>query len=227
MIFFILYNYKRMKTYDVTFKSGSTFYVAGPTQSGKTTLVTKIVKDRELLFDEKVSEVFWYSAFPPKDKLPNVHYIQGVPYDIGERIIPNCLVVIDDYMHELNESKELTSIITRATHHLPMCLIYITQNIFQHGSQSKTRRLNATYLILFKNPQDIGQVEYIGRQMFPQEKDFLTKAYRNTTFTSPFSYLMIDAHARTPDYLRVRTHITTDEQPVFLPSSYNLDSSII
>jgi len=203
-----------MKVHDLTLKAKSTIYISGPTFCGKSTLTYNIVRDRENMFDEAISRVFWYSAFVPEERLPDVTYIQGVPNDISDRIVPHCLVVIDDYMQELNNSKELTSIITRATHHLPMTLIFITQNIFQQGAQSKTRRINATYLILFKNPHDTAQVDYLGRQMFPLDKTFLSKTFRHATQTKPYTYLLIDGHSSTPDYLRIRTNILKSQFPM-------------
>lgn len=213
-----------MNVFDVTFKSGSTIYISGPSKSGKSTLVTKIVRDRDIMFSDPISDVFWYSAFEPENKITGVTYIQGIPLDISERITPHCLVIIDDYMHELNENKELTNLITKAVHHIPMNLIYITQNLFQSGSQAKTRRINAAYLIMFKNPQDTAQVEYIGRQMYPNDKFFLVKAFHNATRQFPYTYLLIDSHATTSDYIRIRSNITRSDWPmtVYIPASFNI-----
>lgn len=210
-----------MKVYDMRLKSGSTITIAGPSQSGKTTLVERIVELRDEIFTEKISKVFWYCSFKPANKIDGVTYLVGLPNDINERIIPNCLVILDDYMHELSNSTTLTSLMTKAVHHLPMTLIYITQNIFQKTNDTKTRRLNTNYLIIFKNPQDKTQIEYLGRQMYPKDKGFLSLAYEDAT-KYPYSYLLIDSNQKTDDEVRVRTHIAKENNmTVYVPQSIN------
>ena len=60
--------------YDARFKTKSTITIAGPTQSGKTTLVENIVKRKDVLFTDSINDVYWYCAFLPKVKLENVKY---------------------------------------------------------------------------------------------------------------------------------------------------------
>ena len=210
-----------MDIYDARFKSKSVITVAGPSQSGKSTLVKEIVAKRDDLFTEPISTVVWYCAFIPNDKLDGIVYKTGLPQ--FNQLEPNSLVIVDDYMKELSSSNEMTSLFTKAVHHLPMNLIYITQNIFAKGSDNKTRRLNTQYLILFKNPHDRSQVEYIGRQMYPRDKYFLVGAFENSTSKTPHSYILIDCHQETPDEIRVRTNITQEnEVKVYVPPSINL-----
>lgn len=219
--YYVLKN--KMQSYDLRFKSGSTITVSGPSQSGKTTLVEEIVRDRDIMFTEPIKSVIWYSAFHPVQKIPGVTYVIGIPNDFKDRVEPHCLVVIDDYMSELANSTELTTLMTKAVHHLPLTLIYITQNIFHKGSDNKTRRLNTNYLILFKNPQDKGQVDYIGHQMYPRDKGFLSSVYNDVTSKHPYSYILIDSHQTTPDYLRIRTGVTKGRiLRIFVPHSINL-----
>lgn len=211
-----------MNTYDVRFKNKSTITIAGPSQSGKTTLVEKIVEKRKELFTENISNVYWYCAYPPKNKIEGIHYRIGIPQNILEQIEPNALVIIDDFMKELSNSNELTTIMTKAVHHLPMTLIYITQNIFSQGNDTKTRRLNTNYLIIFKNPHDKAQVDYIGRQMYPHDKLFLSNVFDHATRQNPFSYILMDCHQSTPDEIRIRTHITDPVVKVYVPPSIQL-----
>lgn len=209
-----------MQIYDVRFKNKSTITVAGPSQSGKSTLVEKIVNKREELFQDPISNVYWFCAYPPTNKVPGVQYSVGLPS--LQSIKPHSLVIIDDFMKELANSKDLTAMMIKAVHHLPMSLIYITQNIFSKGSDTKTRRLNTNYLILFKNPHDKAQIDYIGRQMYPRDKDFLSGSFINATSQNPYSYILLDCHQTTPDEIRVRTHITDPIVKVYLPQSISL-----
>ena len=214
-------NELKMKIYDMRLKSGTTITIAGPSQCGKSSLVEKIVELRNEIFSEEITKVFWYCSYLPTNKLDDVSYIVGLPNDIVDRIIPNCLVILDDFMHELSNSYILTGLMTKAVHHLPMTLIYITQNIFQKSNDTKTRRLNTNYLILFKNPQDKTQIDYLGRQMFPKDKGFLSFAYEDAT-KYPYSYLLIDSNQTTNDVVRVRTNIAKEsEMTVYVPYSVN------
>ena len=208
-------------------KSGSTITVAGPSQSGKSTLVERIVTARNEIFDVPPTNIFWYCAYKPTKCIEGVNYIVGVPNDISDRIHPNCLVIIDDFMHEMSNSHDLTALIIRAVHHLPMTLIYITQNMFQKSKDTKTRRMNTNYLILFRNLQDRSQIEYLGRQMYPKDKYFLSSAFEDAT-RKPYSYLMIDSHQTTPDEVRVRTNIANDGvMTTYVPYSINSVTSEI
>lgn len=203
-------------------KSATTITVSGASQSGKTTLVEKIVKLRDEIFSKPISKVFWFCAYIPMNKLENVTYVQGIPNNINEILIPDCLVIIDDFMHELSNSNMLTSLMTKVVHHKSINLIYITQNLFQKSNDNKTRRLNTNYLIIFKNPQDKTQVDYLGRQMFPRDKDFLRLAFDDAT-QHAYSYLMIDCNQETPDEVRVRTNIVKDgEMKVYIPFSLSV-----
>jgi len=211
-----------MKLYDMRLSSGTTITVAGPTQSGKTTLVQRIVENRNEIFTEPISQVFWYCSYEPSNKLPNVNYITSLPTDVNDRIQPHCLLILDDFMHELSNSSILTSLMTKTVHHLPLTLIYITQNIFQKSNDNKTRRLNTNYLIIFKNPQDKTQIDYIGRQMYPKDKTFLSLAYDDAT-KHPYSYILIDACQATPDETRIRTNIAKEgNMIIYVPYSVSL-----
>lgn len=211
------------KLYSHRLKNHTTMLIAGPSQSGKTTLTQKIVKDRNTLFEQAFSNVFWFCAYPPKEKIDEVIYKTGAPVNILETIKPESLVIIDDYMCELKNSNELTSIMTKSVHHVPFTLIFITQNVFHKGNDTKTRRMNTTYMILFKNPHDKSQADYLGKEMFPNDKNFLSKAFAHATQEKPFSYLLIDCHQTTPDEIRVRHDITNHQGiPVYKPKSINL-----
>lgn len=212
-----------MKFYSHCLKNHTTITVAGPSQCGKTTLVEHMVEKRDILFEKEFTKVFWFCAYPPKNKIDGIIYNIGPPSNILNSVEPESLVIIDDYMSELRNSNEMTNIMTKAVHHLPMTLIYITQNVFQKGSDTKTRRLNTNYLILFKNPHDKAQIEYIGRQMFPRDKLFLVSAFDHATMQQPYSYLLIDCHQTTPDETRVRTDIlNTLKIPVYKAPSISL-----
>ena len=96
----------------------------------------------------------------------------------------------------------------KGSHHLKMNVIFITQNLFFANKDFRTLSLNAHYLVVFKNPRDMGQIGYISRQAFPSQPSFLTQVYNNET-QKKHSYIIFDCKQDTPDHLRVRNSVTT------------------
>lgn len=93
-------------------------------------------------------------------------------------------------------------------------MLFLTQNIFHNSKHTRTMSLNSHYIVLFKNPRDVGQVGVLGRQMFQNGK-FLADAFRDAT-SRPYGYLLIDLKPNTDEQLRVRTNIFADESPQFV-----------
>jgi len=212
-----------MEIYDVRFNNKSTITIAGPSQSGKTTLIERIIRLKDDLFQEPITNVYWFCAYIPEEKLEGVIYKIGLPNSILNDIEPYSIIILDDFMKELSNSNELTMLMTKAVHHMPITLIYITQNIFHKGRDTKTRRLNTNYLILFKNPHDKLQIDYIGRQMYPKDKGFLSSVYDHITSNQPYSYLLIDCQQSTPDEIRIRTPIAGESiMKVYIPPSISM-----
>ena len=49
------------RKYDIRFKLCSNVIVAGPSQSGKTSLITEIIKNKKIMFDTIPKRVVWCS----------------------------------------------------------------------------------------------------------------------------------------------------------------------
>ena len=79
-----------------------------------------------------------------------------MPDDLNECINPsqNNLLIIDDLMTEAGDDKSVTDLFTKGFHHMNLSIVYIIQNIFPKGRESRTISLNAHYMFLFKNPRD-------------------------------------------------------------------------
>jgi hypothetical protein len=191
----------------------SSMMVVGPSQSGKTTFVLSVIKERKDLFHELPRRILWCCAMrQTAPKHPNFHIIEDLPHLTD--IKPFDLIVLDDLMMEAAKSEEVTALFTRAVHHLPCFLIFLTQNLFLQSKESRTRHLNTHYLVLFKNPRDASAVAHLSRQMFPGEPKFLPAVFADAT-KDPHSYLFIDLRQETPNEMRLRTRILPHEWPTF------------
>ena len=196
-----------------------TSIVSGPTGSGKTQFTIKLVKHAAQMISPPPDEIVWcYGVYQEVfQSLPGVRFIDGLPdindFDGSKRV----LLVIDDLMHEADE--RVVQLFTKGSHHKNISIVFLTQNIFHSSKYNRTMNLNSQYIVLFKNPRDVGQVGYLGRQMFTKHgSQFLSESFEDAT-NKPYGYHFLDLKASTDQQLRVRTNIFHDESPqyVYLP----------
>ena len=202
--------------------------IAGPTFSGKTTFVRRMLHEDMIepspqrivwIYKEKGDEGEFAGL---KREFPNVEFLSDL--DIGRLdsldASENNLVILDDVMSEAGDSKGVAKIFTQGSHHRNMTVVFLVQNVFQQAKQMRTISLNTHYLVLYKNPRDQSQIRVLSYQMFPGQKNFLVDAYSDATKT-PHSYLLVDLHPETPDEYRVRTKIFPgDDFTVYVASDY-------
>ena len=176
-------------------------------------------------------EVFWcYTQAQPAYGNIDAHFIRGMPEDM-ETILQRPtrkVVVLDDLMEELGNSKVIQNLFTRGTHHTDTSVIVLLQNMFHQGKSMRTISLNSHYMVLFKNPRDKSQIIHIAKQMTPQDTKYLVDAYNKAT-EKQYGYLFCDFKQSTPEDLRFRTDIFTDAPTVYLPikGSAAFDSSSV
>ena len=196
--------------------------VSGPSQSGKTNFTLKLIEAN--VFSQPPEEIYFcYAEFQPAYcQLPkSVIMCQGLPPMDQLREQPNQhkLVIIDDLMMEASAGTELTALTTRGCHHLSCSIIFLVQNAFYKNL--RTSRLNMTYLVLFKSPGDKSQIRVLARQMYPTKPSILEEAYQDATNDS-YGYLLVDLHQKTPDKLRLKSHILPGETTmVYVPKNFH------
>lgn len=199
------------------FIAPATCLVSGPSQSGKTTWIVKVIQDAESLFTLPPQRVIYcYSEYSPKfAELPShVELQQGFPDMKSLRADPSShkLVILDDLMQEASKTSQLDSLATRGCHHLCVSLFILVQNAFYAGL--RTCRLNSQYMCLFRNIADASQITTLQRQMFGGRSTALRDAYADAT-AEQHNYLLIDLHPRNYDpRLRLRSHIFPSETPI-------------
>lgn len=208
--------------YHLKLKAPFTALVAGPTGCGKTIFVGRLLRHYRTmttLSDEPLVVVYMYGQARPADYVPSpqlqIHWFHiKTAYDFDVSLIEQHrphLCVFDDLMTVLGDSKLLTDIYTKMSHHANFSVIFILQNIFHRGSQMRSLSLNSHYLVLFKNFRDRSQVDNLARQVAPHNIAGFRRAFAEAT-REPFGYLLIDCKPDTPDELRFRSHLTPEEQ---------------
>ena len=195
--------------YDLRLKLASNIQVVGPSQSGKTTFVESLITNKHLMFDTIPKRIVWCSstnviASKLKD---NIKYVNGLPkLDI---IKPYDLIILDDLFLEASESKDISALFTKYSHHKPCCIVFLTQNMFYQSKQQRNRSLNTHYLVLFKNPRDTLLIRTLAIQMGC--KDLV--AIFNDATVNAHSYIFLDFHQETQNELRIRSNILPHEYP--------------
>ena len=208
------------------FKHPTTILVAGPTQAGKTEFVKKLLQHKDTLFDPIPTNILWGYGHKNEKQIhdiltinPHVRFYEGLPDLDDIDISQNTLLILDDLMDELGKTKEYANLFTRGSHHDNITVIAIIHNIFNQQKHTRTISLNTRYYVLFKSPRDNQQIQHFGRQIFPNNKMFVSEALRQAT-SKRFGYLIIDLHTQTPESLRVCTGIFPKEIPlVFIPKT--------
>ena len=147
--------------------------VSGPTMCGKSTYVRTLLND-EHIFGRPPQKVYWFYGQATDDLKSKPGYIlhEGLP-DSFDYIPPNSVIVLDDLMNEAKDHPGVTNLFTKLVHHKNLFVINITQNFFMRTGETRSRRLNSQYLVLFKNPSDATQIAVIGRQTYLNHPTFL------------------------------------------------------
>ena len=198
-----------------------TCMVAGMTGSGKTVWVKSLLQQAQEVVHLPPERIVWcYSQWQPAYMelmvtVPNIEFAKGIPselendsfFDINKRN----LMVIDDQMENAGGDKRIVNPFTRGSHHRNLSVIYIVQNLFHQGKNSRSISLNSHYLVLFKNPRDKLQILTLAKQMYPGQTDFFIKRYEQAV-RRPFGYLLVDLKTATQDNCRLRTNALPGEE---------------
>ena len=197
--------------------------VSGGTKSGKTTFVKRLLSYANVLIEPPPENIIYFYAqyqdtFGEIQYLvPGIKFTQGLPDDILDSINPETrnLFIIDDMMGE--KDGVVSKLFTKKSHHGNLSVIYIVQNLFQHGKEHRTTSLNASYLCLTKNVRDASQIMHLAKQIYPSSTKFFQQAFRLAT-KDTYSHLFVDLTPTCPDEIRLRSGIfPTDTYYVYQP----------
>ena len=203
--------------------------ISGATGSGKTRWVYRLLQNLSGMYvkEPPVETLYCYGIHQPlfdemESTLPNFTLHLGLPTsdELAEYTKDgrHRLVILDDLMQSVIKNDDMELVFTQGCHHRRLSVIFISQNLMPQGKNSRNIALNTWYLVLLKSLRDVNQIAYLGRQIFPGKKNYLTEAYEESMKDQ--GYLMIDLSPHADDQLRVRTRIFPNEDPViWLPKS--------
>ena len=104
--------------------------------------------------------------------MPEITFHQELPNDLthSKYFDPNVpsLIAFDDLMTTVTNDDMASDLFTEGVHHDNISIVFIIQNLFFQGKQSRSISVNADYFILWRNPWDRQQVEAFGQQVYPR-----------------------------------------------------------
>jgi hypothetical protein len=195
------------------FKHPFSLTVAGPTMCGKSYFTSQLLTIPGVI-DPPPEKVYWYygteniqqQEIIESTSIYPIEFYQGLPRIEELEQHPNSLIVLDDLMNDVANSKDISELFTRGVHHKKLSVLLLVQNLFPQGKKAREISLNSSYLAIFKNPRDSSQINTLARQVFPVNPKYLQDAYIQAT-SRPFGYLLIDLTQETPETLRLMTNI--------------------
>lgn len=197
--------------------------VAGPTKTGKTYWVRKLLNSWKYSFsnigDKDILKVLWCHGISQNVHKKEIPYVQ-IEYFIGlptlddiEQAAPD-VVVIDDLMNELKNNKDIKDLFTKVAHHRNMSVILLIQNIFNKERAMRDISINTEYFVLMRGRRMTKQVQTFANQIFSDSKavcDIYIDATRDK-----WSYLLLDSHSEGEDQFGVRTRVFIEDLPEHL-----------
>ena len=207
------------------FYAPSNCWISGVTGSGKTSLVHRILVNKDVLYSQPVRKVLYCMSVdqPLYDKMrktvPGLKFHRGLPnqedldqFTDGSH---HTLVVLDDLMESVVKSVHIQNLFTKYSHHNNISVIYINQNMYASGPCARNLSLNTQYFIALSNPRDVGQIDVLARQTSLGK--LLKDSYRDGVMSKRYGYIVISLHpadVSAPDATpRLRARIHTDIFP--------------
>ena len=215
---------------DPRIKTPSNIIVAGPSQSGKSCLISQLLKQKNMIFHPVPKKILWcYALWQPlydtlKEESIVDEFIEGIN-GYRDHLPSNgdpCLIVFDDLQREAQN--DVAEMFERGGHHENCTLILTLQNLFLKGKQTRNLSLNSHYCFVFKNSRDMSQINHLARQVLPGNTKFIEEAYFKAC-EAPHSYLMFDFHPESSPELKFRSDIlcladqTNCSCQVFIPNN--------
>jgi hypothetical protein len=204
------------------------FYLAGCSQSGKSSLLKAMIDHQAELFERSFTRII--IARRAVDELhlalqrayPDlVELVTGMPMEfldsIEEQVRPgdNILLIFDDLISVVAESRDAENAFYVSSSKFGVSIVLTSQNIFHRSTKLRNISLNCNLIGLTQNLRDATQVASLARQLYPENPQFLVDAYHKTMRLKPFNYLLINLQPLCDDRLRVVTGILPYEDRIY------------
>jgi len=186
---------------DVDFKKPMRAIFSGSSESGKTSLIGKILASQTKLFGDKFDSVkYFYPDFldePPVNfhEEIDISYQQGPPAKEDILSLPsNSLIILDDMADFAVKSALISQIFKVISGKNNLSVILVTQNYFIQGKYSREIRNSCNYVALFRNCADASLNKRVATAF--GLKDAYLAAEKDVYQTKVYPYFFIDQTQR-------------------------------
>ena len=190
--------------------------ISGPTQSGKTEFLKKLLINKENVIDKSIDYIVWFHGqsnpvhAEMKQLLGNrLKIVEGIPDNAFDNYIEdglNALFLFDDLSDAASKSSLMSDLICNKSHHLSISTICIMHNLFCNGKERKTLLRNCHYIVLMKNKLDMSIPYLLSTKLMPKNSKLFLSIFERAT-AKPFGYLLIDGHPHSIQEAKYRTDI--------------------
>lgn len=206
------------------FETPTTIMACGPTNSGKTTFVKRLLEHASVMFKEAPTYILycygsvWQPVFTEmQHSIESVVFHEGVPskedlMEIRGDDRRHMICVLDDLLQDLANDKWAQELVCVSSHHLNITICVLGHNIYEKGKVMRTMSLNIHYYVIFENRRDPEQLHRFGRQVFPNKgKYFIDSLIKATSLAR---YLLVDLSPKSDKLYSLRTRIFPGEDTV-------------
>jgi len=214
----------------IKFPPQSLILVAGPSSSGKTYYVKKLILNADEVFQEPPKEILYFMQY-------NQPAYQDLKTSLGDKISfydtfpedyqnifgwstrspdsPPLLVVLDDLFEVIIKRPDVLKLFTGIGHHLHITVILLSQFIF--GDSTLYRQINKqlTHMLIFPSVRYRSGLKTLSSQVFGNAK-FLSLVAEDIRKQDPFRPMLWDLKPQQKEYLRTRAGTLADQMPVFV-----------
>lgn len=199
--------------------------ICGPSNSGKTLFITKLLLNANDMFTIKPKFIlFYYKEWQENyDKIKQIDgckvtFIKHAPQSV-ELVLDELkqyplsspkICILDDMLAHL--SSYLEELFTVVSHHNNCSMVLISQAIFGK-KELRNISLQCHYMAIFKSPRDSKQLHYLCHQIEPNRTKYLKSVFSDA-LKKPFAYVILDFTQQQKDEARYRTNIFKTEWPL-------------
>ena len=208
-----------MELYPFKFGFCSNTIIYGPSFSGKSTFVQKVLTN-PYLWEEPIDKIHYYygieseSLKKMKELFPSANFTYGLPEDLETPFDPNLneVAVFDDLGAEIEQSKEFCQFLSRITHHKRIHAFVISQFIFGGGKFKRQQASNYSMVVLFPSKRSAYQIQILGKQVGVADSRFIVQAYNDATKEN-HGFLILDLRESSPSEVRLVSNIFLEKPP--------------
>ena len=187
---------------DIKFQTPCSICVSGPSQSGKSQWILKLVQNRSRLFPEHFHQSIYCIpenlSFNPnpifeelKKTFPDVTKL-NLNFDNSPK-----LLIIDDLMTEFLSNYQMVKLLSVEVHHCNITTLFTLHNLFAPSKFGRTITRNVNYKVLFYNRLDLKEMRHVSLQI-SNLPNFLTESFNflNKEFPNEPAYIIVDGHIK-------------------------------